>query len=71
MHEINSAAVAAIGYSGRTGELHVRFRKSGVVYIYANVPFFVVGAIFRSNSRGKAMHRHVINKLEYRKEEFA
>lgn len=71
MHEVSSSAVSAIGYSGRTRELHVRFKHGAVTYVYANVPFFLVGAIFKSHSKGRALHRHVLGKVEFTKEEFS
>ena len=36
-----------------------------VEYIYYGVPLFIVGAIFKSDSRGKALNKHVIDKVEF------
>lgn len=68
LHEVTgSTAVRRIGYSGRARELHVQFVSGDEVYIYANVPLQIVGAVFKSHSKGRALHRHVLGKKEYRR----
>lgn len=69
MHPIKSSAISEIGYNERAQELHVRFVHGTMTYVYVHVPLFLVGAIFKSASKGKAMHRHIIDKAEFRKEE--
>lgn len=61
MREVTSSAVRAVGYSAKTRELYVKFTHGNVTYVYVNVPLYKVGAIFRSKSRGKALHRHVLH----------
>ena len=68
IHPVNSSAVVAIGYRGLTKELSVFFTSNPEVeYIYVNVPLFIVGAIFKSRSKGKALNRWVVDKVEYKK----
>lgn len=69
IHPVRSSAVLAIGYRGRTRELSVIFVSNPALeYVYVNVPLFIVGAIFRSRSKGRALNKWIIDKAEYRRE---
>ena len=68
LHPVRSSAVLALGYRGRTMELSVIFASNPALeYVYVNVPLFIVGAIFRSRSKGRALNKWIIDKAEYRK----
>lgn len=70
IHDIESTAVARLAYSARTRQLRVWFTSNPALeYTYFDVPLQIVGTIFRSRSRGKALNRHVIGKLEFIKKE--
>lgn len=72
IHAVNSTAISALSYSGRRRELSVWFHSNPhLEYIYVNVPLFIVGAIFRSASKGKALNRHIIDKVEFTRRDHA
>ena len=66
VHHVDSTAVACLAYRGETRELSVWFTSNpDAEYVYVNVPLFMVGAIFRSKSKGKAINKHVVGKAEF------
>lgn len=72
IHHVDSSAISAMAYSARTGELSVWFNsRPNAEYVYVKVPLFLVGAIFKSRSRGKALNRWIIGKTSFTKKEDA
>lgn len=61
-HDIEgSTSVAKIAYSHKERKLLVTF-NTGATYEYSGVPLHAVGSLFRSKSRGKALHKFVKSK---------
>jgi len=49
---VDSSTVEAIGYDPATRELHVRFVKSGEIYVYYEVEEWVFEDFKRADSKG-------------------
>ena len=68
MRRVKSTAVTSIGYGFATRELVVKFAERSAVYLFVNVPLWKCGAIFRSKSKGKALHKWILHDLQHRDE---
>jgi hypothetical protein len=53
MHYVDSTNIEAIGYDSSAQELHVRFLKSGLTYVYYGVEEWVFQEFLRADSKGR------------------
>jgi len=67
MQPIESSSVAAIGYDAATSELHVRFRDSGVTYVYYGVEPSVFQAFLAADSKGRFVNTRLRRRYFARK----
>lgn len=64
MHLVSSSNVEAIGYDPATRELHVRFLKSGLTYVYYDVDEFVFTDFRNANSIGTYLNQNIIPRYQ-------
>lgn len=65
MIPVTSSNIEAIGHSGVTNELRVRF-TSGSVYVYSNVPAHVFVDLLNAESHGKYLATEIKGKYPYK-----
>lgn len=64
MNLVESSIIAAIGYDGLAKILHVQF-KTGLTYLYFNVPINVYDEIFTAPSQGSYFSKNIRGKYTY------
>jgi hypothetical protein len=67
MEFVVSRNVEAIGYDAENRELHVRFLRSGITYVYSNVDEHVFQELRRAESKGSYVNLSIRNKFETRR----
>lgn len=67
MEFVISESVEAIGYDAENREVHVRFLKSGVTYVYENVDAHVFEEFRMSESKGRFVPNVLKANYTYRK----
>ena len=65
MHEVNSSQISYIGYDTNSQELYVKFRNTGKVYKYFNVPDNVWNDFKNSASVGKYFTANIKSKYSF------
>lgn len=66
---VDSTSVSAIGYEARRARLLVKFRSSGAVYAYHDVPRQVLEELEQASSKGRYVNHE--NEGRYRYEQVA
>lgn len=56
---VNSSNVEAIGYDSPTQELHVRFVKTGITYVYYPVEEWRYQEFMQADSQGIYLNAHI------------
>ncbi len=66
---VKSSNIAAVGYDPDDQTLHVKFKESGAVYTYADVPADDHEALMGADSIGKHFHANIRSKFNGNKVE--
>jgi KTSC domain-containing protein len=61
---LESEMLVAAGYDQKSHSLQVVFR-TGEKYRYKNVPLFVYERLISADSKGRFMHKYVLNRFDY------
>ncbi|WP_447978473.1 KTSC domain-containing protein [Candidatus Nitrospira bockiana] len=64
MQLVDSSNIEAIGYDRETQELHVRFLRSGLTYVYYEVEEWVFNELMLSDSKGTYFNTNVKNRYQ-------
>lgn len=64
MNLVESSIITSIGYDGLGKILHVQFR-TGLTYLYFDVPLNVYDAFLTAPSRGSYFTKEIRNKYKY------
>ncbi len=67
MEFVTSENVEAIGYDVENRELHVRFLRSGITYVYSNVDEYIFQELRMAESKGAYINQRIRNNFEFRK----
>jgi hypothetical protein len=67
MEFVVSENVEAIGYDVENRELHVRFLRSGVTYVYSIVDEYIFQELRMAESKGAYINQRIRNNFEFRK----
>jgi len=59
MHFVSSSNVEAVGYDATTREVHVRFLKSGLTYVYYDVDEYVFLELRNAQSVGTYLNENI------------
>lgn len=65
-HRNKSSNIAAFGHNPTTGELHIKFRHDGPIYIYSGVPAKLHDEMHAAESAGKFVHTNIKGKFTHR-----
>ena len=61
-----SSAVSDVSYNPENDELYITFNSGATNYTYFNVPFSAVIELTSADSVGKAFHKVIKNKYEFK-----
>ena len=61
---VESEMLVAVGYDEKAHSLLAVFR-TGETYRYKNVPSFVYELLMSAESKGKFMHKYILNRFDY------
>ncbi len=61
---LDSEMLVAAGYDRKSHSLLAVFR-TGETYRYKNVPLFVFERLMTADSKGKFMHKYILNRFDY------
>ena len=61
---IDSEMLVAAGYDQKSHSLLAVFR-TGETYRYKNVPSFIYELLMSADSKGRFMHKYVLNRYDY------
>ena len=61
---VDSEMLVAAGYDEKSHSLMAVFR-TGETYRYKNVPSFVYERLMTADSKGKFMHKYILNRFDY------
>lgn len=61
---VDSEMLVAAGYDEKSHSLMAVFR-TGEKYRYKNVPLFVYERLMSADSKGKFMHKYILNRFDY------
>ena len=61
---VDSEMLVAAGYDQKSHSLMAVFR-TGETYRYKNVPSFVYELLMTADSKGKFMHKYILNRYDY------
>lgn len=50
---VDSTNIEAVGYDSSTQELHIKFLKTGITYVYYSVEEWRFDELMRSDSKGR------------------
>ncbi|HSL54679.1 MAG TPA: KTSC domain-containing protein [Pyrinomonadaceae bacterium] len=64
LRPVESEMLVAVGYDEKSHSLLAVFR-TGETYRYKNVPSFVYELLMSAESKGKFMHKYVLNRFDY------
>lgn len=64
---VDSSNIEAIGYDAGSLELHVRFLKSGEIYVYYGVEEWRYQELMQSNSKGAYLNANIKRNYQYGK----
>ena len=68
MQYVDSSNVEAIGYDAATQQLHVRFLKSGLTYIYYDVEAWVFEEFLQADSKGIFLNSRIKPNYQFGKQ---
>ena len=61
---VDSEMLVAAGYDEKSHSLMAVFR-TGEKYRYKNVPLFVYERLMSADSKGRFMHKYILNRFDY------
>ena len=64
---VQSSNVEAIGYDAATMELHVRYVKNGVTYVYYSVEEWRFEELMQADSKGNYVNANIKPNYQYAK----
>ena len=64
LEPLDSEMLVAAGYDEKSRSLLAVFR-TGETYRYKNVPSFVYQRLMTADSKGKFMHKYILNRFDY------
>lgn len=64
---IDSKNIEAIGYDADALELHVRFLKSGITYVYYSVEPWLFDEFKNADSKGTFLNERIKGKYDFSK----
>jgi KTSC domain len=64
LKSVESEMLVAAGYDEKSHSLLAVFR-TGETYRYKNVPSFVYERLMTADSKGKFMHKYILNRFDY------
>ena len=67
MITVNSTNIDSVGYNADTQTLTVKFKVSGQVYEYLNVPQTLYEGLMASESKGKYINENIRSQFTYRR----
>lgn len=67
MQFVDSSNIEAIGYNGPTQQLHVRFLKSGLTYVYQDVEEWVFQEFLQADSKGTFLNVRIKPHYQFAK----
>lgn len=67
LSKVESSNIAEIGYDANTGKVRIRFKSSGGLYEYDDVPKNIAEGFLLAESKGKYFHQHIKNEHPGRK----
>ena len=65
---VESEMLVAAGYDQKSHSLYAVFR-TGETYRYKNVPSFIYELLMSAESKGRFMHKYVLNRFDYERVE--
>lgn len=67
MIKVDSTNIYSVGYKADTQTLTVKFKVSGQVYEYLNVPQTLYEGLMASESKGKYINDNIRGQFNYRR----
>ena len=67
MITVNSTNIDSVGYNADTQTLIVKFKGSGQVYEYLNVPQTLYEGLLTAESKGKYINDNIRSQFNYRR----
>jgi hypothetical protein len=67
MITVNSTNIDSVGYNADTQTLTVKFKVSGQVYEYLNVPQTLYESLMTAESKGKYINDNIRSQFTYRR----
>ena len=64
LKSVESEMLIAAGYDQKSHSLYALFR-TGETYRYKNVPSFVYESLMNADSKGRFMHKYILNRFDY------
>ena len=61
---VDSEMLVAAGYDQKSHSLLAVFR-TGETYCYKNVPSFIYELLMSADSKGRFMHKYILNRYDY------
>ena len=61
---VDSEMLVAAGYDQKSHSLYAVFR-TGETYRYKNVPSFIYELLMSAESKGRFMHKYILNRFDY------
>jgi hypothetical protein len=67
MITVNSTNIDSVGYNADTQTLTVKFKGSGQIYEYLNVPQTLYEGLMTAESKGKYINDNIRSQFTYRR----
>jgi hypothetical protein len=67
MITVNSTNIDSVGYNADTQTLTVKFKVSGQIYEYLNVPQTLYEGLMTAESKGKYINDNIRSQFTYRR----
>jgi hypothetical protein len=67
MNPVDSESIEAVGFDAEMHELFIRFRKSGLTYVYYGVEELVFHELLRADSKGAFFNLRIKPNHEFAK----
>jgi hypothetical protein len=65
---VDSSMIDFADYNHETNDLLVQFKNTKTKYIYSDIPGFLFHGLFTAESKGKFIHKNIINaKFKYKR----
>ncbi len=65
MKAVDSSTLDAIGYDAEKRELHVRFKQTGITYVYYDVQETVFDEFLQADSKGGYLNRVLKRRYQH------